>query len=262
MAARRFSEVEDHAVLLVQGAHEITHLRAEDALHGSFSGATTWTSISRARSAAATSSPMKLAPSTTARRAVLGPLDDRAAVGERTQHAHMRQVRAGDRQADRLGAGREQQPVVSDPRAIAKHDLARTRVDASDVRLEPKLDAVLGIEAVRPQRHPFLRRIAGKIVLGQIRSIDGRRIVVAQHDDASLILFATQFLGRGEAGRSSADDDNCGRGSGRRQGAVLPFWLRQLLLVLHEDLAVAAARHSSTRQGSMPERAKLLRSAG
>ena len=36
---------------------------------GTFSGATTWTSMLRLRSAAATSSPMKLAPITTARRA-------------------------------------------------------------------------------------------------------------------------------------------------------------------------------------------------
>ena len=40
---------------------------------GRLSGATTWTSILRARKDAATSSPMKLAPMTTARRAVLAP---------------------------------------------------------------------------------------------------------------------------------------------------------------------------------------------
>ena len=33
--ASRVLEVEDHAVLLVQGAHEITHLRTQDTLHRS-----------------------------------------------------------------------------------------------------------------------------------------------------------------------------------------------------------------------------------
>ena len=46
---------------------------------GRFSGATTWTSISRARSAAATSSPMKLAPSTTD---YGGPLAEGLMVGD------------------------------------------------------------------------------------------------------------------------------------------------------------------------------------
>jgi hypothetical protein len=40
----------------------------------------------------------------------------------------------------------------------------------------------------------FLRR-AREIVLGKIRTIDGRGIVVAQHDDAALVLLAPQHLG-------------------------------------------------------------------
>ena len=167
----------------------------------------------------------------------LGALDDRPAIGERAQRVDMRLVGARDRQADRLGAGREQQPVVGDRAPVGEHDLARTRIDAGDVRLEPQIDAVLGIEAVRAQRHPILRRAAGEIVLGQVRPVDGRRIVVAQHDDAALIVLAPEHLGRREAGRAAADDHDPVRRSTRWLAAWLRFRLRPLLA--HEDLAVA-----------------------
>ena len=61
---RSRAEMEADAMLLVQRANELPHVMAEDALHRNVSGAATWTSMSRALSAAATSSPMKLAPST------------------------------------------------------------------------------------------------------------------------------------------------------------------------------------------------------
>jgi len=57
--------VEDDAVLLMERAHEIAHLWTEDALHRPFFRCYTWTSIPRVRKAAH-SSPMKLAPITTA----------------------------------------------------------------------------------------------------------------------------------------------------------------------------------------------------
>ena len=49
-SARRFLEMEDDAMLLVQRAHEVADLRDPRIRSiGRFSGATTWTSISRAR---------------------------------------------------------------------------------------------------------------------------------------------------------------------------------------------------------------------
>ena len=55
--------------------------------------------------------------------------DDGAAVGERAQRMDVRLVGAGDRQPHRLGAGREQQPVVGDALAARDRDLARLGVD-------------------------------------------------------------------------------------------------------------------------------------
>ena len=98
---------------------------------GRLSGATTWTSISRARRAAATSSPIKLAPSTTARRAVLAcSMMARQSASERSVRT-CGMVGARDRQADWLGAGREQQPVI---RNLARHRRARPRANARRCR--------------------------------------------------------------------------------------------------------------------------------
>ena len=191
--ARRVLEVENDAVLLVQRAHEVAHLRTEDALHRPFvrrhhmdfdvAGAQGRRDFEPDEARAHHDRP--------ARRP--GALDDGPAVGERAQRADMRLIGARDRQANRLGAGGEQQPVVRDLAPVGERDLARTRVDTGDVRLEPQVDAVLRIEAVRTQRHPILGRLAGEVVLGEVRPVDGRRVVIAQHDDAALVLLAPQI---------------------------------------------------------------------
>ena len=116
--------------------------------------------------------------------------------------------RRRDGQANRLGSGREQQPVVGNPASVREHDLAGTGVDAGCIRLETQVDLVLRIEAFSAQRNPVLRRLAGEVVLGKIGPIDGWRFVVAEHDDAALISFAAQFLGRGKTGRAAADDND------------------------------------------------------
>ena len=90
---------------------------------------------------------MKLAPITTARRAWLAPGDDRAAVGERAQHVNVRPVGAGNVKADRLGAGREQQPVERQRRARPRGSPAALRTSMRrDLGAQPKLDALLGVE--------------------------------------------------------------------------------------------------------------------
>ena len=80
---------------------------------GRASGVTTWTSRPRSRSEAATSSPMKPAPTTTTRgRAGAG--DDRAAVGESPQVEDVRQRPSGDIEAHRLRSGGEEQRSEGD----------------------------------------------------------------------------------------------------------------------------------------------------
>ena len=83
---------------------------------------------------------MKLAPITMARRAPFTDVDDGAAIGERAQRMDMRLIGAGNRQPHRLGAGRQQQPVVGDRSAAGEDDIARLGVDRDDIGLEPQVD--------------------------------------------------------------------------------------------------------------------------
>jgi hypothetical protein len=74
----------------------------------------------------------------------------------------MRLVRARNLQFDRLGAGREQQPVERQFVAIAQRDAASLRIDRGDIRVQPEIDAGVLIIILAPQRQPVLRRVAGE----------------------------------------------------------------------------------------------------
>ena len=67
--------------------------------------------------------------------------------------------------------------------------MPRTGVDVDGFRLETQVDVVPGIEFLAAERDPLLRRLSCKVVLGEVRSVDGRRMVVADHDDAALELL-------------------------------------------------------------------------
>ena len=77
----------------------------------------------------------------------------------------MRLVGAWYRQPYRLGAGRQQQPVVGNGLASGENDLASPGIDRYDLGLEPQIDRGLRVKIGRPQREPILRRAAGEIVL-------------------------------------------------------------------------------------------------
>ena len=165
----------------------------------------------------------------------LRPLDDRPAVAERAKHKHVATAwrrgwtGARARRRSREAAGRRE---ASRRR---ERDLARSHVDCRDRRIEPKVDRVVGIEARVAQRHPFLRRAAGEIVLGQVRPVDRRRVVAAQHDDAALVFPPPQHLGRGESRRAAADDHDPPRLIRRRARPCF----RPGALLAHDDLSVA-----------------------
>ncbi len=207
-AARGVLEMEYDAILLMEGADEVAHLRTQDPLHGPFVRRHDMNfDIARAQGRGNFQANETGAKHDGAARS-RGSLDDRLAIGERAQRVDMWLVGAGDGQANRFGSGRKQQPVVGNPAPVGEYDLARARIDAGDVRIETQVDIVLCIKAFPAQRNPILRRFAGEIVLGKIGPINRRRFVVAEHDDAALILFAPQSFGRGETGRAAADNDD------------------------------------------------------
>ena len=127
------AEMEDDAVLLVQRAHEVAELGAEDALHRPRLGRD---HMHLDVAGAQRRGDLEADEARADHDRALGVLrigDDGAAVGERAQRMHMRLVGAGDRQAHRLGAGGEQQAVVRHGLAVAERDLARLGVDRGDI---------------------------------------------------------------------------------------------------------------------------------
>ena len=190
------------------------------------------------------------------------PRDDRAAIGERAQRVHVRQVHARQRQPHRLGAGREQQPVVGELAAVAERRLrARRRRCRATVVFEPQVDALVGVEARRRAAAPSppARCRPGSPWTGSADRPAARR-----RRSASTMLpcvaLAPQHLGGREAGRAAADDHDLLRARPRprrawRLGAASAF-------SPHEHLAVAPLDASSSDGDRAPARAAPRRCAG
>ena len=118
------------AVLLVQAAHEVAELGAQHALQRALVRRDdVHVDAARAQRRGDLEADEARADHDRAPRRCR-PRDDGAAVGERAQRVHVRQVGARQRQPHRLGAGRQQQRVVGDLAAVAERDLARAWVDA------------------------------------------------------------------------------------------------------------------------------------
>jgi hypothetical protein len=77
----------------------------------------------------------------------------------------VRLISAGHIEPHRLGAGREQEPVIGQAFTVSDDNFPMPGIDAGNCGLQSKIDAVLGIEIVGAQRQPVLRRRAGKIIL-------------------------------------------------------------------------------------------------
>src|SRR5438552_1530116 len=151
----------------------------------------------------------------------------------------VRQIHAGQREANRLGAGCEQQSVVGDSASVIEHHLTGRYVDELYIRPETQLNGALFVKIERTQRDPLFRRVAGKIILGQIGPVHGRGLVAAKHDDTARVLLTTQHLGRGETGGSATDDDDPSRQWVPRCGAATPLRNRGVFLRNNKDLAIA-----------------------
>jgi hypothetical protein len=148
----------------------------------------------------------------------------------------MRLVGSRNTQPHRLGAGRQQQPVVTQAFAPRDNDFASLGIDTANRGLAAQIDAVFGIEIVGAQRQPIVRRAAGEVILRQIGPVNRRRIVIAQHHDAAAVLAPQQHFGGGKAGGATADDDNSLR---RVRFGGFAARLRLLALLPHDNAPVA-----------------------
>ena len=135
----------------------------------------------------------------------------RLAVRERAQRERAFRSRNGEPDGIRAG-GQEQRAVPERPPGREPH-LAPSDVDCGDLDLVDEIDALCGIEVAAAQRHPFLRRSPGEIVLAQVRPIDGR--LRADHRDRFLVALPAQLLGAGIARGSGSDDHDALRSGGR-----------------------------------------------
>src|SRR5262249_36198774 len=86
---------------------------------------------------------------------------------------------------------------------------------------------------------------AGEIILREVRPVDGRSVVVAEHHNAPAILRTPEHFRSGKARRASSDDDD----PLRRRPAGLFAGRRRRALVSDEDLA-AALLHRPAVEGA------------
>ena len=80
--------------------------------------------------------------------AAIEPRPQRVAVVDVAQQVHAVELRAGDRQPSRLGAGCEQEPVVAQRLAVVELEPAVRRVEAHRGAPQQQLDVVLRVEAL------------------------------------------------------------------------------------------------------------------
>src|SRR6185437_3295706 len=147
-AARRLAQMEDDAMLLVDGLNESAELRPKDLFHGSILGRDDMDlEIAGAQRRRHFETDEARSQNQHAPR---GPraFDDRPAVRKRTKHEKVGRLRARDGWAYGLGPGREKQAIKGDLVAVRKRDFARPHVDGGGGRIEPKVDRVVGIEAL------------------------------------------------------------------------------------------------------------------
>ena len=166
----------------------------------------TWSPIWRAD--AATSQPIQPP-------AALQALAQRRGVGQRAQLADAVQAGAGQRQAARPRAGRQQQPVVGHALAAGEDDRGAVGVERLDRGAGAQLDRVLVVEALVVDVDRLVVGLATEDVLGQRRALVGPLALGAEQDDAALEALLAQRLGGLGAGQPGERCGDRGRGGGR-----------------------------------------------
>jgi hypothetical protein len=173
-ACDRLSQVEYDALRFVQGLNEAADLRAHDTLQRHL--------IRRDHVDADAPASQRRRDFETdeagarhhdmLRRARLR--DKGAAVGEGTQVVHLRAVRNRNRQAHRIGAGRNQECAERAPLAAFEQHFSRAGVDRRHACAEQQLDALFRVELRRSQRNPVVLRVTRKIVFRQVGAVARR----------------------------------------------------------------------------------------
>jgi hypothetical protein len=200
------AEMEDDAVLFVHLADELSDLRAHHALERDRlrRDDVNFDAASAERRGDFEPDEARAHHDCTLR--ILAALDDRAAVGERSENAHVRQICAGDRKADGIGARRDEERIPSEiAPVLQKHALLRD-LDRRDLRAELEIDHLRRVPLGRLEWDPLFERVSGEVVLREVRAIDGRRVIGAKQRDRAHEVFAPEAVGRGHSGSTGSDD--------------------------------------------------------
>src|SRR5579885_2456527 len=151
----RGAEVEADAVILVNLLDEAAELAAQNARHRQRLGRDDMHLDVPRPQRRRDFEPYEARPDDDGTPRILRPPDDRLAVGERAQVADMREIGAGQVEADRLGSRGDEQRAIAEAAAVFELALAAGGVDRPGRRAKTQLDALLAVEIRRAQRNPL-----------------------------------------------------------------------------------------------------------
>ena len=135
--------------------------------------------------------------------------DKSAAVRERAQIVHVREIAAGDLEPHRVGAGGEQQRAIGMPAAIRELYVPAPGVDRGDACTQLQVDVVLSVEFRRSEEIRLCRTRCRRDS-PSIGWVDRRasNVIGAQHRDAAGVALVTKRFRSGVAGRATTDDND------------------------------------------------------
>lgn len=181
--------MEDGAVFLVQGTNEVAHLRTQNSLHRPFFRCHDVDLQSTRAECGSDLEADKARPDDHHAARCLGVFNDGVAIRQRAKGTDMWLVGSGDGKLNRLGPGRQQQPVIGNLVAARESDFTATNIDFGNCLPQAHLDIVFEIKFFLAQRHEIEWSAAGEIVLGKVWPVVRQRIIAAQHDDAVLVVL-------------------------------------------------------------------------
>ena len=117
-----------------------------------------------------------------------------------------REIRAGNRQLDGLRARGDDQRVERNL-LLPGDDHAAAHVDAACFDAHDP-NAMLLVEARRPERDPLLGRVAGEIILGEVRPVVWRAFVGLDDHDRACVSAASKHFDGSRSSCAGTDHDH------------------------------------------------------
>ena len=132
---------------------------------------------------------------------------ERACVGSVAERIDAGKANAVDRRQARGRPRRQREAVASDAGSVIQNDAGLGPVDGTDRRTKAKVDGILGVEGLRPQRQQIVGRVLEER-LGQRRPLIGHVGFGGDQRQLAVITLAAQARGDLRAAMAAADDDN------------------------------------------------------